>query len=192
MGTFLFFAMKKDILDIVEEISHQLRSPLASIKSYIYLTNHSIKKNDAKKTAEYLSLLEQKTDLLTMRIDLIVTALLLKTEKESLAYELFNLSEIDKAAKNIEVLGDRSMLTRMIDYAKELTGSSPTFNADHEFVTIMFPLTNRPHPTDKDEKTDLMEKEIIVHATAAVHDGHTDQRNDKLIIVLPLKPKKRR
>lgn len=184
--------MKKDILDIVDEISHQLRAPLASIKSYVYLTNHSLKKNNQKKAEEYLALLEQKTDLLTMRVDLMISALLLRSEKESLAYELFDLSEIEASARNIEILGDRAMLTRMIDYAKELTGSSPEFSADQQFVTILFPTVNRPHPEDKDEKTDLLEKEIILHAAAAVHDGNAEERADKLIIILPLKPKKRR
>lgn len=186
-GTFLIFM--KSIFTIVEEISHQLNSPLAGIKSYAYLSKRFLEKNDKKKTTEYLDLLDKKIDLVAHRIDLVLTALRLETTAVPVTYHLFDVAEITGTAYHAEILADKTALNTVLMYAKQLAGSSHmSVSGDKKEVQIRINYTARPQSADKDINTEYIEKTIIMYRLVKLHGGTIKDSRKDLKITLPLKP----
>lgn len=184
----------KSIFEALDEISHQLNSPLAGAKSYVYLARRFLEKGDTKKSADYLDLLDTKIDLLTRRIDMVLTSIRLETSTVPLTYELFNISYlIEDVSFDIELIADKSILMRVIEYSRYLTGAKTiSVRGAKKLVSLTFPYANRPTSDDKDVRTEILEKAILVHQMVKIHGGRVEDSEKDLTIELPLKPSKKK
>lgn len=184
----------KSIFDILDDVSHQLNSPLAGAKSYTYLCKRLLEKGETKKAVEYLEKLEDKIDTITLRIDLLLTAIRLENSTVALTYELFNIAEItNQNTAGKELLADRDILVKIFKYARELTGSSvPSVAASASTIITTFPFSKRLVSDDKDITTEIIEKSILVYDLVKTHGGSVKETNEALVITLPLKPPKKK
>jgi signal transduction histidine kinase len=174
----------KTIFELLDEISHQLNSPLAGAKSYTYLSKRFLEKGDAKKAAGYLDLLDKKVDLITKRIDLIMTVMRLESEDVEFTYELFDF-------EGREILADKKALAAVMEYARELTGNrNLMFTGDKKTIMMTAGYKNRPESDDKDIRTELIEKAIIMHRIVRLHGGTIEDSEKELKIMLPLRPQR--
>lgn len=180
----------KGIFELLDEVSHQLNSPLASAKSYIYLTNRVLEKNDVKKAGEYLTLLDKKIDLLTSRIDIVLSLMKFETSTVAFTYEFFPISDITNDKNHhVEIMSDKALLSRVFAYTYELTGTdSFSLIRNPKTVSLVFVYTKRLESDDKDIKTEIIEKSIIIHQITNLLGGTITDTDKKIEIVLPLKP----
>jgi signal transduction histidine kinase len=181
----------KNLFELLDEVSHQLNSPLASAKSYVYLAQRAADKNDATELGKRLVELDKKLDVIAHRVDLVMTALRLQDTNVSLSYEFFPLSTLTGDQSHvIEVMADKALLTSAFIYAQELTGSHKWNVLSNKTSAIAaLPILVKPSSVDKDMHTEFLEKAIILHATVKHHGGTVEQTEQELKIALPLKPK---
>lgn len=184
----------KRIFDLLDEVSHQLNSPLAGAKSYTYLSKRLLEKGDIKKSAKYLELLDKKIDTLMVRIDMLLTALRLERSSVPLTYQLFDIAEItNQNSYRAELMADRDILTRALSYCHDLTGSlTPKVTGNTSTVSVEYPYSKRAESDDKDIRTEFIEKSILIYLLVKTHGGMVKESDTALMITLPLKPPKRK
>ncbi len=140
--------------DIVANVSHELRAPLASIKAYTELLLDGMEGNDAELRRQFLSIIDQETNRLSNLItDLLDLARLesgrFEVRKQSVrvsdlcaqAIELFGLHIKQKKLKistdlpenGGEILADRDMLFMII---KNLVSNAVKFSYDGGHIYI--------------------------------------------------------
>ena len=120
--------------DVVANVSHELRGPLASIKVYTELLLEAGDEMDAKVRRNWLSILDQKTDLLT---DL-VTEFLDLSRLESGRIEVARAPlEVDRVIRDVvELLRGRAE-HRQINIELEMPPGLSRLLADEDLITIV-------------------------------------------------------
>jgi len=120
--------------DIVANVSHELRAPLASIKVYTELLLEADDEMDAKVRREWLSILDQKTDLMT---DL-VTEFLDLSRLESGRIELARAPlRVDRVIRDVVELLRRQAERRQINIELEVQPGLSRLLADEDLITIV-------------------------------------------------------
>jgi len=120
--------------DVVANVSHELRAPLASIKVYTELLLDAGDETDAKVRREWLSILDQKTDLMTG----LVTEFLDLSRLESGHIELTRTPlKVDRVIMDVVELLRGQADRRQINIELEAPPGLSRLLADEDLITII-------------------------------------------------------
>lgn len=183
----------KSIFSILDEISHQLNAPLAGAQSYAYLARRAIEKKDEQKAAAHLAALDERLLLIVRRVDLVITAMNLESQKTPITYSFFPVSVLTGIpTMNHEMMGDKTLLEKALEHARHVTGGHQfEVHEDTHSFTVVFPRANKQAVPDKDTETELLERSIILHRIVSLHGGTIAEDEEKITITLPYKPPRR-
>lgn len=173
----------KNLEDVLGQASHDVKSPLSSAKSLIFLANVKLAKKQNIK--DDLSKIEEKLNLLNKRIDSFFDFVYFREDIFDFAYEFFDLVEIlhIKNKKQLIIMADKKYLAKalnlLINDAKVSVKDS-----GKEFVISFF----REIDIDKEkDKAGFITVEKIIK----LHGGKIKRIKEKEYeVVLPHKAKK--
>ncbi|OGH04516.1 MAG: hypothetical protein A2W22_05315 [Candidatus Levybacteria bacterium RBG_16_35_11] len=171
------------------DLSHKLKSPLASIKSIAYILKNF---NRNKKTTAYLTAIEDKVNVLNKTIDQLISYLRYQKGEGDFLYQVFDISEIIKQIKrkikinliNQTIIGDKEKILfalssslkifKKINYGKVLKKSK----------VLQFDFLGQLEEERKDkEGIDFFLARKIVE----LHGGKIKIGENKLRVTLPFK-----
>ena len=120
--------------NIVANVSHELRSPLASIKAFTELLQDNLDGDDPKLRKRFLSLIEQETDRLTQLINDLLDLSRLEAGRFKVNRVPLSVSElVDDASGMLEVQADKQDVHLHVDIPKGL----PVIHADQELLSLV-------------------------------------------------------
>lgn len=203
----------------LDHISHQLTSPLASIKSLLFLLKRNQSAPD--KVAQYAETIEEKADLLNERLKLFLTFFAYRENKATFLYEFFQVPSLlsqlqthlkDKGlrvtvseGKEKQMVADKdSIVHALSDWIRALAQTMKpsqillTTESEKKMLVVRITFTN-PARNRNSEKHDLSEremKEFIATQVIRLHGGTVMEEKKKqehhIIVKLPFQPKKMR
>jgi PAS domain S-box-containing protein len=120
--------------NIVANVSHELRAPLASIKAYVELLLDNLEGDDTNLRHRFLSIIDQETDWLTELINDLLDLSRLESEPYSAEKDLLSMSEI---VESVVALLDIQVHKKGIAVRCEVANDLPLVMADKELMTIL-------------------------------------------------------
>lgn len=120
--------------NIVANVSHELRAPLASIKAYTELLLANLEGDDPALRHRFLSIIDQEADWLTELISDLLDLSRLESGQYDARMDLLALSEI--VASTINLL-DIQVRKRAIEVCVDMPSPLPLILADRELLTIL-------------------------------------------------------
>lgn len=172
----------------LNDLGHELKTPLASIKAFAQIIQMRIKKGDSKKSILYLSRIDEQVDKLTRFVNALLDVTRIRAEKLKIFREVFNFDELvdetikkfksplyeryeiikeGKAGKNIiadrnrigEVL--RNLISNAIKYS--YNSNKIIINVLSDKTNIMFNVQDFGLGISKDQQNKIFEPFFKVH-----------------------------
>ncbi|MBI1862703.1 hypothetical protein HYS00_01140 [Candidatus Microgenomates bacterium] len=118
----------------------------------------------------------------------------MKNEKPTFTYTIFPASQITGNAKHkTEIMADLDLVKTAFVYATELTGSDTIlFTTNSNIGTFALKDSHLPDSSDKDVRTEHMEKRQILSLIIELHGGAVVSHNDEWQVSIPLKPARKK
>ena len=120
--------------NIVANVSHELRAPLASIKAYAELLLDNLEGDDTALRHRFLSIIDQETDWLTELINDLLDLSRLESEPYAAEKDLLSVSEI---VESVVALLDIQVHKKGVAVRCEAPRDLPLVMADKELMTIL-------------------------------------------------------
>jgi PAS domain S-box-containing protein len=119
---------------IVANVSHELRSPLASIKAYAELLLDNLEGEDRALRHKFLSIIDQEADWLAELINDLLDLSRLESEQHAARLDLLSLAEV---LHSVSGLLDIQVRKRGVTIDLDIASDLPLIMADKELITIL-------------------------------------------------------